>query len=315
MSLFGAQQDRAQSSADGLIYLSQSQLIALRAAGESLSLRQNRITSQQSGAYLSRFKGRGMEFDEARQYQPGDDVRILDWRVTARTGIPHTKLFREERERPVLTWVDLRPSMFFATQGTFKSVVAAKAAALVTWSANKQGDRLGGMVFNADEHHELRPQRGKAATLQWLKQLSQACQWQPDNNTEIQDAGAALARLRRVAKPGSLIFLFSDFRQMGNQAESHIAQLSRHNDIVLFNIFDPMERELPQNGQYNVCWQQRFSSFDSNEKNRRQYQQQFQQHLEQVERLGRFPGVHIAHCATNDDVLQKLIYALGAKRS
>ncbi|HHJ81077.1 MAG TPA: DUF58 domain-containing protein, partial [Candidatus Tenderia electrophaga] len=163
--------DAATVDGDNLVHVCPATLIALRAAGEGLTLKASRIAARQSGNYLSRFKGRGMEFDEARLYQPGDDVRTLDWRVTARTGKPHTKLFREERERAVLTWVDMRPTMFFATRGAFKSVIAARAAALIGWSANRLGDRLGGLVFTADTHHELRPKRGKSAVLQLLQQL------------------------------------------------------------------------------------------------------------------------------------------------
>ena len=109
------------------------------------------------GGYVSPYRGRGMEFEEVRAYQPGDDIRNMDWRVTARTGRPHTKLFREERERPVLFLVDLGPSMAFGTRVAFKSVVAARAAALLAWAARDNGDRIGGIVFAGKRHRELRP--------------------------------------------------------------------------------------------------------------------------------------------------------------
>jgi len=292
---------------DNLVHVSPTTLIALRGAGEGLSLKASRIAARQSGNYLSRFKGRGMEFDEARMYQPGDDVRTLDWRVTARTGKPHTKLFREERERAVITWVDMRPTMFFATRGAFKSVIAARAAALLAWSANQQGDRLGGLVFNAHNHHELRPKRGKSAVLQLLQQLSTASHWHSQHNEQEPDANNALARLRRVAKPGSLIFLISDFRNLGPQAESHLAQLSRHNDVVLLHIHDPLEQALPEHGQYRVAWGQRSSIFSGgNKAAQNRYQQQFEQHCQQLQQLSRFPGVHYLSCSTTDDVVQCL---------
>ena len=182
MRLFAQNTRPVDATVDGdnLVHVSPSTLIALRGAGESLTLKASRISARQSGNYLSRFKGRGMEFDEARLYQPGDDVRTMDWRVTARTGKPHTKLYCEERERAVLTWVDMRPTMFFATRGAFKSVIAARAAALLGWSANRQGDRLGGLVFNADTHHELRPKRGKSATLKMMQLISTASRWQSE---------------------------------------------------------------------------------------------------------------------------------------
>lgn len=294
---------------DNLVRVSTEALIALRGAGERLSLKTLRIKAQQSGGYLSRFKGRGMEFDEARLYQPGDDVRTLDWRVTARSGTLHTKLFREERERAVLAWVDMRPTMFFATRGAFKSVIAARAAALIAWGANRQGDRLGGLVFSADMHHELRPKRGKSAVLNLLRQLSQASQWQSRYNEQEPDADKALARLRRVAKPGSLIFLLSDFRKLGDQAESHLAQLSRHNDVVLFHIYDPLEADLPRRGVYRVAWGERSSLFSGdNPTTQRQHRQHFRDHSNRLKQLCRFPGIHYLSCATDADLLQTLQY-------
>lgn len=291
------------SQGDNLVYVSTNTLIDLRPAGESLSFKAGRIASHQAGQYLSRFKGRGMEFDESRVYQPGDDVRTLDWRVTARTGIPHTKVYCEERERTVLTWIDMRPSMFFATRGAFKSVIAARAAAMVAWSANKRGDRLGGLVFNAEQHHEIRPKRGKAAVLQTLKHLSQASRWQSQHNEQEPDAGNALGRLRHVTKPGSQIFLFSDFRNLGEQAESHLIHLARHNDLVLFYIHDQLEEQLPEAGDYRVTWGERSSIFSAaSRKNRDQYKRRYQQHRDYLEKLCRFPGVSFIECATHHDI-------------
>ena len=130
-------------------YQTKSSLINL-AASKSLH-------GKMSGNYLARSKGRGMEFDEVRHYQNGDDIRAIDWRVTARTGKTHTKLFREEVERPVLIATDLSASMFFGTRLLFKSVQAAHVASLVAWHAKSRGDRIGGVVFNQHSHTELKP--------------------------------------------------------------------------------------------------------------------------------------------------------------
>ena len=125
------------------VSVSQSGLIRLSAPARAIALDVLRVNSLQTGAYVSHFRGRGMEFDESRPYQPGDDPRSIDWRVTARSTEAYTKLFREERERPVLVVVDLRAAMHFATRGCFKSVNACRAAALVAWAAHHRGDRLG----------------------------------------------------------------------------------------------------------------------------------------------------------------------------
>ena len=161
-------------------------------------------------------------------------------------------------------------------------------------------------------HHELRPKRGKNAVLTLLRLLSQASSWQSQHNEP--DANNALARLRRVAKPGSLIFLFSDFRNLGPQAESHLAQLARHNDVVLFHIFDPLEAILPQRGLYRVAWGQHSSSFSAGPAIQNNYQQHFQQHCDNLKQLSRFPGIFYLSCATDADVLQRLQYGLGLKR-
>ncbi len=142
----------------GGVILGSEELIRLRSQASLPGLApQRRVMTTQTGPYASPFKGRGIDFAEVRAYLPGDDIRNIDWRVTARTGQPHTKLFREERERPVLLLVDLGASMRFGTRVAFKSVLAARAAALLGWAAVGHGDRVGGVVFAGQEHQELRP--------------------------------------------------------------------------------------------------------------------------------------------------------------
>ena len=131
------------------------------------------LHSKMSGNYLARSKGRGMEFDEVRHYQNGDDIRAIDWRVTARTGKTHTKLFKEEVERPVLIATDLSENMLFGSQLLFKSVQAAHLASLVAWHAKSRGDRVGGIVFNQHYHAELKPRSRLQGVLHYLHILSQ----------------------------------------------------------------------------------------------------------------------------------------------
>jgi uncharacterized protein (DUF58 family) len=159
---------RLPGGADDLVSVALKSLIDLAKPAANLNLHRLTIRSLQSGGYLSHFKGRGMEFDEARLYQHGDDIRSIDWKVTARTGKTHTKLFREEREKPVFISVDNRPAMQFATRGVFKSVQALKLAALLAWAAHHQGDRIGGQIFSSAGCQELKPQNGKHAVLHFL---------------------------------------------------------------------------------------------------------------------------------------------------
>jgi len=219
------------------------------------------IHGKQSGNYLSRSKGRGMEFDEVRHYQIGDDTRAIDWRVTARTGKTHTKLFREEIERPVLIATDLSNNMRFGSKLLFKSVQAAHLAALVAWHAKSRGDRLGGLVFSDKEHIELKPRSRKAGVLHYLHALTQL------NNNKAKQADASAektsamvdfadhcARLRQLAKPGSLVYLITDGQALldtdspnhQQDALRHLMRIAQHCELVVCLISDPLELALPE---------------------------------------------------------------------
>jgi len=196
-----------------------------------------------------------MEFAEVRAYQPGDDVRSIDWRVTARRGKVHTKLFHEERERPVLIALDYRRPMFFATRGRFKAVQASQLAALFAWQAQARGDRIGGFLFSEERILELRPQLGKQAVLQLLRQMVADPAWQREPHKPFapqQRLAETLLRLQRVARPGSLILLLSDFSQWDDAVEKQLALLSRHCELGLVHCYDPLESELPPAGTYRL---------------------------------------------------------------
>ncbi len=299
------------------VQVDQSTLIGLQKAGASLPLRAVKILGRMTGNYLSKFKGRGMEFDEARPYQPGDDARNLDWKVTARTGKPFTKLFREERERAVLLWVDYRAPMRFATRGCFKSVLAARTAALLAWSAIQHGDRLGGLIFSEESHLELRPQRGKQAALHVIRKLAEMSpQPLPDRGDAARQEAArhALARLRRVTRPGSLLFLLSDFRSLGASAEAHLVQLARHNDVVLIAIHDPLERRLPPPGRYRLTDGRRTLTIDTgNRLLKQRYSERFQRHQAWLRDLCRRAGIHLLSCDTDQDPYRMLQIGLGRR--
>lgn len=297
---------QADKSADGLISISQHGLIQCRHKASRLVLSSRNIKAMQSGAYLSSFRGRGMEFNESRIYQPGDDIRSMDWKVTARTGTAHTKVFSEEKERPVLCWADFREPMRFATHGVFKSVIAAKAAASVAWAASAQGDRIGGLVFSEHTHHELKPQRGKTNALHFIKQLEQIQNTKQTQKGNQINAEQALARLRRVARPGSLVFLFSDFRNLGEQALSHITQLSRHNDIVMFFIYDTLEKALPSSGQYLIEHEDNKLRFSTNDQSQTQYHQHFTDRVDALKDFAIKHRISFIECSTEQDPIVQL---------
>ena len=255
---------------DSPVKVSLPGLLRLAQAGEHLALHHSRIRAAQSGGKLSPFRGRGMEFDESRPYQPGDDIRSLDWKVTARTGKTYTKLFREERERPVLLWLDLRQNMFFATRGVFKAVLAAKAAAVLGWNAASHRDRLGGLIFSEAQHQEIKPSGGKSGALRFLQTLTDHSAWEtsskPGENIQHNPEDSLLqacTRLHNVARPGSLVFLLSDFRGLTERHPAYLSQIAKHNDVILIYVHDPLELQLPPAGVYRVSDGQRELQIDT----------------------------------------------------
>ncbi len=201
------------------------------------------------GLHHSKLRGRGVDFDQVRVYQPGDDVRTIDWRVTARTQEPHTKLFHEERERPIFILVEQSQRLFFGSGLAFKSVLAAQVAALIGWAALGHNDRVGGLVFGDNEHHEIKPRRSKMSLLQLLNRLVRANQ---NLNSEIPAGrdtfGLALRRAREVLRPGSLAVVLCDERALNDSAEQQLTLLARHTDLLLLPLSDPLDHALPAAG-------------------------------------------------------------------
>lgn len=304
------------NDAEGITWVSPQSLIQLRMQANSSMLNSSIIHAKQGGAYLSSFKGRGMEFDESRIYQAGDDIRNMDWRVTARTGSAHTKVFREERERPVLLWLDLNPSMMFATRNRFKAVIAAELASMIAWSAAKNNDRLGGLIFSSDEHIELKPRRGKTAVLDFIGRCTKHKAWsntRPVTPSE-RNMVSAVSRLRKVTHPGSLVFMTSDFRGLDDKSYSHIANIARHNDIVMIKLYDPIEAELPSSGDYKLTdGINELQIHTANKKIRKEYQQRFTDSDEQLRTFCRQHRIHLIQISTADNHLEKLNAGLGVR--
>lgn len=218
------------------------------AAAVDLSSRR-RVLTDLAGPRLSGFRGRGMEFEEHRLYAPGDEVRSIDWRVTARTGKTHVRLYREERERPVLLVVDLRATMAFGTRGSFKSVLAARAAAVCGWAAVANGDRVGGQCFADNWHSEVRPAGGRRGLLALCHALAGPRGGVRPAPRALHDT---LHRLLRTTRSGSLVVLLSDFRGLDDAAHDLLLRLGRRAELIVGFVHDPLERELPQPGRYTV---------------------------------------------------------------
>ena len=260
------------------------------------------------GLHHSKLRGRGVDFDQVRVYQPGDDVRTIDWRVTARTQEPHTKLFHEERERPVFILVEQSRRLFFGSAREFKSVLAAQAAALLGWAALGHNDRIGGLVFSDSEHHEIRPRRSKQSLLQLLNRLARSNQALHADLAGGQDSfGPALRRAREVLRPGSLAMVLCDERTLSDSAEKQLALLARHTDLLLLPVSDPLDHQLPDAGLLRFASQAARLELDSSSTALRQaYAEQGEARRLRWQRLAQRLRVPLLPLSTASDLVEQL---------
>ena len=279
-----------------------TELLHLRAAARQLPAGGlGPARAARAGSHRAVWRGLGLEFDEVRAYQPGDDPRTIDWRVTARRGRPHTKRFREERERPVLLLVDLGPGMYFASRGVFKQVQAARLAALLAWRAERHGDRVGGLVYDAHGHDELPPRSRRAGVLALLRALT-ARQAHAPAVPQRGRLDAQLGRLARVARPGALVVIVSDFSELGEDAGPHLTALGEHADLMAVFVHDPLEGEPPPPGRYHLGDGRRELWLDTGRPAvRERWRQQFAARAGRVHALCRRHRVRLLTCATDAD--------------
>jgi uncharacterized protein (DUF58 family) len=230
--------------------ISLEQLIQLRHAAKKIIL--SKTTNSNSaigGQHRSTSQGRGMDFEEVRIYQPGDDIRSIDWRVTARTSRVHTKIFREEKERPVLLAIDQGSTMFFGSRVTYKSVMAAELAALLAWSTLQHQDKIGGLIFNHQGDAEIKPKRNKHALLGLLKLLADFNQQLFKNEGKTSDGRTLhkiFEKIRHLGKPGGSLYIISDFSDYDSEAEKLLYLAKRHMTVHAFIVVDSMEAKMPE---------------------------------------------------------------------
>lgn len=237
------------------VYISVEELLRLRHLSRDLTLNtRKRSQALLEGSVRTRYRGRGMEFSEVRPYQPGDDIRTIDWRVTARVQAPYTKLFQEERERPIFVMVDQRSPMFFGSQICFKSVFAAQLTAIVAWIAQNNSDRIGALLFGDKDQGDIRARRGQHAVLDLMHQLVAF-------NRRLQSPVAMeggislrdmLTETSRVARPGSLVILLSDFHDFTADCGEPLSHLAKRSDVMALHIYDLLERRLPNTGRLAI---------------------------------------------------------------
>ncbi|MBP0630164.1 MULTISPECIES: DUF58 domain-containing protein [unclassified Cupriavidus] len=213
------------------------------------------VHSVLAGRHASRVRGRGLTFEEVRGYLPGDDIRSMDWRVTARTGKPHVRVYSEEKDRPVLLLVDQRINMFFGSRRAMKSVVAAEAAALAAWRVLSEGDRVGGLVFGDSDCIELAPRRSRQAVEHLLGEIARHNQALRADAPARRGAGqlnAALERAARLARHDHLVIVISDFDGHDAATRDLMLSMSARNDLLTMLVYDPFLLELPDSGHLVV---------------------------------------------------------------
>jgi uncharacterized protein (DUF58 family) len=261
------------------VEIDSSALIAARFSARFLDVtKASRALANLAGAKRSYRRGRGVEFDEVRQYAAGDDVRAIDWRVTARSGEAHTKLFHEERERPVLISLDLRRTMRFGSRNCFKSVLAAHTGSLLLWSALDRGERVGGMVVSGSRAEDIRPARSRHTVLAIIREMVRCDKSIADSKPLA--LAEQLQQIQRIARPGSALFLISDFHDGLNPAVLQtLRRLVQHVQITGVMISDPLERNLPAAGRYVVSDPSGRSALDTgNRKLIAQFSAEFDDH-------------------------------------
>ncbi len=223
------------------------ELMRLKADARGFSLLPRQpVGSLLAGRHASRLRGRGLSFEELRHYRQGDDIRMMDWKATARLRSPHVRVYTEERERPVLLVVDQRTPMFFGSRRAMKSVAAAELVALGAWRALDGDDRVGGLVFNEQEIVEVRPHRSQTRVLQLLHEVQRlnhilASPSPPQGSVKLNDA---LQRALHVAKHDHLIVLISDLDGANEETERLATRLATHNDVLVVAVYDPLGASL-----------------------------------------------------------------------
>lgn len=229
-----------------MLYPDFDELLLLKSSTSKLSILSNRLMkSLISGNYFSSFHGHGLEFAEARQYVPGDDIRKMDWRITARTGIPHIKLFTEERERSVLMIIDMNKTMRFGTRGTFKSIQAARCAALIGWCANKNMNKVGSLLFGDVKNgiEFLPPTRSKRSLYEIFKRLCEK-----SDNSYFIPLDQVVEFANNIVSSSTIVFIISDLMNIDKNLHQQLGYLRNRCQVGLFSVNDPSDMSIKQAG-------------------------------------------------------------------
>ena len=304
------------------VYAELDELVRLQFKAQGFTfLPRQPVHSILAGRHASRLRGRGLNFEEIRSYLPGDDIRNMDWKVTARLREPHVRVYTEEKDRPTLLVVDQRMSMFFGSRRTMKSVVAAEAAALAAWRILGAGDRVGAIVFSDSEVTEIAPHRSEARVMQILRTIveknhslgaMQAGSMKAAPAARPEKLNEAFRSATRVATHNYLVCLISDGYGSDEETVRLVTELSAHNDVITLFIYDPLESELPDAGKVVVSESDLQLEVDtSKSKVREQFNNQFLKRMEKMQDLSRLRSIPLLPIRTDAGVAEQVRSLLG----
>lgn len=287
-------------------------LLELRHQAHALGVASHHlVNSAFSGLYASVFRGSGLDFEEVREYREGDDIRNMDWHVTARTDVPHLKIFREERERSVVLCVDVGPHMSFGTHGTFKSVQAARAAALLGWAANSLHDRVGGLIYGdtVERIRYFRPSRGRRAMWRILHALTRPGEEGAAKGDPLHEA---LQKIERGSATGSLVFVIGALDREVDSLEHMLGGLRQRHSVVMLPIDDTADWEIPAMGRVLFSGPDgKLVELDTDdEKGRVAYHERWMTRRDRVKALTSRLGIPLIPLRTDQDVHRALMEGL-----
>ena len=268
-----------------------------------------------SGRHASRLRGRGLNFEELRNYLPGDDTRNIDWKVTARTREPHVRVYTEEKDRTVWLLVDQRISMFFGSRAKMKSVVAAEAAAVAAWRVLSQRDRVGAIVYDDSDLRVIPPHRSEGRVTQILKcvvEKNHALNAQLESPPGPGMLNRALRRVSALAKHDCLVCLIGDGTGIDGDTRSYVTRLTEHNDVLSVFIYDPLEQDMPEAGRLVFSDGMAQLEFDTTRQSLRQaFRRDFEQRLQRMQTTSRRHAIPLLPIHTAAPVLEQVRDILG----
>ncbi|OJW50253.1 MAG: hypothetical protein BGO67_02700 [Alphaproteobacteria bacterium 41-28] len=295
-----------------MLYPNFEELVALKKKTlNSLVCSKRKVVSNIVGDRQSPLRGQGLEFEEVRAYAPGDDIRNIDWRVTARTGAPHTKVFRQERERNIIVCVDVNVAMRFGTKGTFKSIQAARVAALLGWNTIRKNDKLGACLFGdvPDGIQFFKPRRSHKILWTMFKALS---------NTNLEESAPhislenMLSHIHKVVPTGTLTYIISDFSCFHSTLGQQLNDLKKRSDVILITIDDPADQHIEPVGPILFVGNshEKFYANTDIQIERETYAMQWHQTRKTLQQIAEKLDIGIISIATDVDASTELFYGL-----